>query len=124
MSYEDEVFLRYTREIGLILILQQDLREANKHVKHGNALAGRYRAPSPHLVSRIAGLVWDNSSSGVGFIKSMTPLQRHAELLYAETLFAKVRTCFMVLVKRTEFTFRSSVAKHRRCWVLSPLEAG
>ena len=97
MSYEDEVFVRHTRVTGSILTLEQDLQEANKHVKHGNALAGRYRAPSPHLVSRIAGLVWDNSSSGTGFIKSMTPLQRHAELLYAETLFAKVRTCFIVL---------------------------
>lgn len=60
-------------------------------MKHGNALANRYRAPAPRLVSRIAGLVWENSSTGVGFIKSMTAVQRHAELLYAETLFAKVR---------------------------------
>ncbi|THG96567.1 hypothetical protein EW145_g7756 [Phellinidium pouzarii] len=74
MSYEDE-----------------DLQEANKHVKHGNNLAFKHRAPPAPLVSRIAGLVWENSAIGVGFIKSMTPVQRHAELLYAET-FLSFRT--------------------------------
>ncbi|KAI5118785.1 hypothetical protein M0805_005015 [Coniferiporia weirii] len=72
MSYEDK-----------------DLQEANKQVKHGNNLAHRHRAPPAPLVSRIAGLVWENSATGIGFIKTMTPVQRHAELLYAETLFAK-----------------------------------
>lgn len=30
------------------------------------------------------------NTSGVGFIKSMTPVERHAELVYAESLFEKV----------------------------------
>lgn len=72
------------------LMIGQDLRDANRQVRHGNLLAHRHRAPVPPLLSRIVGLVWDNSASGVSFIKTMTPVQLHAELLYAETLFAKV----------------------------------
>ncbi|EJD05281.1 uncharacterized protein FOMMEDRAFT_18880 [Fomitiporia mediterranea MF3/22] len=72
MSYEDE-----------------DLQEASKQVKHGNSLAYQHRAPAPPLVSRIVGLVWETSVTGVSAIRNMTPVQRHAELLYAETLFAK-----------------------------------
>ncbi|KAL5496106.1 hypothetical protein ACEPAH_3023 [Sanghuangporus vaninii] len=72
MSYEDD-----------------DLQEASKQIRRSNQLANQHRAPSPPLLSRIVGLVWDNSATGVSFIKSMTPVQRHAELLYAETLFGK-----------------------------------
>ncbi|KAH8108397.1 hypothetical protein DFH11DRAFT_1634250 [Phellopilus nigrolimitatus] len=67
----------------------EDLQEAIRHVKHGNNLAYQYRAPPAPFVSRLAGLVWENSATGVGSIRNMTSVQRHAELLYAETLFAK-----------------------------------
>lgn len=38
------------------------------------------------------------NTSGVGFIKSMSTLERHAELVYAESLFEKVSSCPYVLL--------------------------
>ncbi|KAA1467016.1 hypothetical protein DENSPDRAFT_768100 [Dentipellis sp. KUC8613] len=67
MSYEDE-----------------DLLAAIGHTKHGNAVATQHRKRSVSLPWRLAG--W---SSGVGWIKGMTPVERHAELVYAESLFEK-----------------------------------
>ena len=61
------------------------------HTKHGNVIASQHRKKAASITSRIAGLViGSNSSSGVGFVKSMTAVERHAELIYAETLFQKV----------------------------------
>ena len=63
----------------------QDLLAAIGHTKHGNNVAQQHRKTAS-FASRIAGLV--SSSSEVNWIKSMTPVERHAELMYAETLFA------------------------------------
>lgn len=53
-------------------------------------IAQQHRKKSPALATRIAGFVVGSAStSGVGWVKSMTPVERHAELIYAETLFEK-----------------------------------
>lgn len=57
------------------------------HTRHGNVLAQQHRK-SHSLAGRFAGLVL-NSHSGINWIKSMNALERHAELIYAETLFEK-----------------------------------
>lgn len=73
MSYEDE-----------------DLLAALNHIKHGNAIAIQHRKRAASLPTRLAGLVVGSlNTSGVGFIKSMTNVERHAELVYAESLFEK-----------------------------------
>ena len=69
----------------------QDLEDAKVAVIHGNNLASQHRAPSASLLTRLAGLLWDNTTSNVAQFMAMIPSQRHTELLYAETLFAKVR---------------------------------
>ena len=70
----------------------QDLLAAIQHVKHGNAIAQQHRKRAAALPTRLAGLVIGSlNTSGVGFVKTMTPVERHAELVYAETLFEKVR---------------------------------
>lgn len=70
----------------------QDLLAAIGHVKHGNAIAQQHRKRTAALPTRLAGLVIGSlNTSGVGFIKSMTDVERHAELVYAESLFEKVR---------------------------------
>lgn len=69
----------------------QDLLAAIGHVKHGNGIAQQHRKRSAALPTRLAGLVLSSlNTSGVGFVKSMTDVERHAELVYAETLFEKV----------------------------------
>ncbi|KLO18664.1 hypothetical protein SCHPADRAFT_899460 [Schizopora paradoxa] len=70
MSYEDD-----------------DLLSAIGHTRHGNVIAQQHRKKSP-LTTKITGFV-TGSTSGVNFVKSMTPVERHAELIYAETLFEK-----------------------------------
>jgi hypothetical protein len=37
------------------------------------------------------------NTTGVGFVKTMTDVERHAELVYAESLFEKVRLSTSVL---------------------------
>ncbi|KAI0295131.1 hypothetical protein B0F90DRAFT_1811542 [Multifurca ochricompacta] len=70
MSYEDD-----------------DLLSAIGHAKHGNIIANEHRKKAASLPFRLAGFV--TGSSGVNWIKSMTPVERHAELVYAESLFEK-----------------------------------
>ncbi|KAL1748304.1 hypothetical protein HDZ31DRAFT_79835 [Schizophyllum fasciatum] len=73
MSYEDE-----------------DLLAGIQHTKRGNHVAQQHRKKAPYFTSRIAGLVVSSfSTSGVDWIRSMTPVERHAELTYAESLFEK-----------------------------------
>lgn len=48
----------------------------------------QHRKRAASLPWRLAGYV--TGSSGVSWIKSMTPVERHAELVYAESLFEKV----------------------------------
>ncbi|GJJ13980.1 hypothetical protein Clacol_008237 [Clathrus columnatus] len=68
MSYEDE-----------------DLVAAIAIVKHGNNVAAQHRKRSS-FATKLASLV---TSPSVSFVKSMTIIERHAELTYAETLFEK-----------------------------------
>ncbi|KAI0270398.1 hypothetical protein BC834DRAFT_511339 [Gloeopeniophorella convolvens] len=70
MSYEDD-----------------DLLAAIGHTKHGNAIASKHRKKSASLPFRLAGYV--TGANGVNWVKSMTDVERHAELVYAESLFEK-----------------------------------
>ncbi|KAI0049076.1 hypothetical protein FA95DRAFT_1489914 [Auriscalpium vulgare] len=70
MSYEDE-----------------DLLAAIGHTKHGNHVAAQHRKKSASLPWRLAGYV--TGGSGISWVKSMTPVELHAELVYAESLFEK-----------------------------------
>lgn len=66
-----------------------DLLAAIGHTRHGNQIAQVHRKKAGSYVSRFAGYVTGSDTSGVGFIKSMTVAERHAELTYAESLFEK-----------------------------------
>ncbi|KAF8575741.1 hypothetical protein K439DRAFT_1641118 [Ramaria rubella] len=68
MSYEDE-----------------DLAAAIAIVKHANGIASQHRKRNS-FSSKLASLV---TSPSVSFVKSMTPIERHAELVFAETTFEK-----------------------------------
>ncbi|KAF5323980.1 hypothetical protein D9611_008246 [Ephemerocybe angulata] len=68
MSYEDE-----------------DLLSALNHAKRGNLIASQHRKKQG-LFGPLVSVI---HSGGVGWIKSMTPVERHAELVYAESLFEK-----------------------------------
>ncbi|KZT66217.1 hypothetical protein DAEQUDRAFT_675510 [Daedalea quercina L-15889] len=75
---------------GLMSFEDEDLLAASNHVKHGNTIANEHRKRAASLPTRLVGLVLGSlNTSGVGWIKSMTPVERHAELVYAETLFEK-----------------------------------
>jgi len=75
---------------GLMSFEDEDLLAAIGHVKHGNAIAQQHRKRAAALPTRLAGLVIGSlNTSGVGFVKSMTEVERHAELVYAESLFEK-----------------------------------
>lgn len=62
-----------------------------QHTKQGNAVAAAHLKKAGFRGSRLAGYVVSAVHSGlsVSFIKSMTDLERHAELVYAESLFEK-----------------------------------
>jgi len=68
---------------------ENDINAALEAVKNATTVAGQHRRPSSSLTARLAGLVVGGSSSGIGFFKSMTPVERHAELVYAECLLQK-----------------------------------
>ena len=68
----------------------QDLLAGIAHTKRGNVIANQHRKKQAFLGSRLAGYVVSTlHSSGIGFIKGMTEVERHAELVYAESLFEK-----------------------------------
>ena len=72
----------------------KDLLAAIGHTRHGNAIASQHRKPQASLATRLAGYVVGSlHTSGVAWIQDMTPVERHAELVYAESLFEKV--CFL-----------------------------
>lgn len=94
MSFEDEVGdlhpvnSSYNR---CIFPYTQDLLSALGHLKHGSAIAYQHRKRAASLPTRLVGLVVGSlNTSGVGWIKSMTPVERHAELVYAESLYERV----------------------------------
>jgi len=74
----------------LSCIPKQDLLSAMGHTKHGYTIASEHRKRAASLPFRLAGYV--TGSTGVDWVKSMTPVERHAELVYAESLFEKART--------------------------------
>ncbi|EIN05662.1 hypothetical protein PUNSTDRAFT_74230 [Punctularia strigosozonata HHB-11173 SS5] len=66
MSYEDE-----------------DIERALGHVRTGNAVAQAHRKRPTSFAGRLAGYVVGSS------VKAMTPVERHAELVFAESTFEK-----------------------------------
>lgn len=96
MSFEDEVRVGHSLSTSTVLRrVIQDLLAAIDHVKNGNAVAQQHRKRTAALPTRLAGLVIGSlNTSGVGFIKTMSDVERHAELVYAETLFEKVKSTF------------------------------
>jgi hypothetical protein len=90
MSYEDEV-RALDSLLFSVLTNTQDLLAGIHHTRHGNHIANQHRKKQAFLGSRLAGYVVSHLSSGVSHIKGMTAVERHAELVYAESLFEKVR---------------------------------
>ncbi|PPQ91091.1 hypothetical protein CVT25_013129 [Psilocybe cyanescens] len=79
---------------GLMSYEDPDLLSGIAHTKHGNHIASLHRKKAAFLGSRVAGYVVSSVSSAlspgsVQWIKSMTDVERHAELVYAESLFEK-----------------------------------
>ena len=74
----------------------QDLLAGLIHTQQGNHIASQHRKKQSFLGSRLAGYVFSALHSPVHFIKSMTPVERHAELVYAESLFEKVTRPYIV----------------------------
>ncbi|KAF8659477.1 hypothetical protein AX16_001844 [Volvariella volvacea WC 439] len=79
---------------GLMSYADEDLLSALGHAKHGNLIASQHRKKATLFGSRLAGFVANTISSTsnagiIGFIKGMTDVERHAELVYAESLFEK-----------------------------------
>lgn len=64
-----------------------DLANALEICKATQVTASALRKPSDSIVSRLGGLV--KTGAGVHRVKMMTPLERHAELVYAETALMK-----------------------------------
>ncbi|KAJ7506158.1 hypothetical protein B0H11DRAFT_2186288 [Mycena galericulata] len=75
---------------GLMSYADEDLLDALGHTKQGVLIASQHRKKAPYFTSRLAGYVVSSlNTTGVGFVKTMTDVERHAELVYAESLFEK-----------------------------------
>ncbi|KAI9457359.1 hypothetical protein HD554DRAFT_2142813 [Boletus coccyginus] len=75
---------------GLMSFEDKDLLSAINHTRRGNSIASVHRRPAPSLAGRLAGyIVPGMSNSGTEWIAQMTPVERHAELVYAESLYEK-----------------------------------
>ncbi|PPQ75306.1 hypothetical protein CVT24_007499 [Panaeolus cyanescens] len=88
---------------GLMSYEDEDLLAAIGHTKHGNHIASQHRKKQPFFSSLASSLPihlpgtgsvgvsgdTPTASSSVLFIKGMTDVERHAELVYAESLFEK-----------------------------------
>ncbi|TBU46751.1 hypothetical protein BD309DRAFT_998854 [Dichomitus squalens] len=72
---------------ALMSFEDKDLQEALTHLNRGNELAAAHRAPVTSFSAKVSGLIW--GAKRVDAIRAMTAVQRHAELLFAETTFAK-----------------------------------
>jgi hypothetical protein len=81
------------------------------HTKHGNSIANEHRKKAASLPFRLAGYVTGNT--GVNWVKSMTPVELHAELVYAESLFEKARPSLPLVLCRG-----AQRADPRLCWGL------
>ncbi|KAK0191720.1 hypothetical protein F5146DRAFT_929724 [Armillaria mellea] len=66
-----------------------DIVAAMGHTKHATMVASKHRKVSS-FTSRLAGyLVPSLHTTGIGLVQSMTPVERHAELIYAESIFER-----------------------------------
>ncbi|KAF8632740.1 hypothetical protein AX15_001709 [Amanita polypyramis BW_CC] len=74
---------------ALISYADEDLLAAIGHSQQGNHIASMHRKKQSFLGSRIAGYVVSALHSSVHLIKTMTPVELHAELVYSESLFTK-----------------------------------
>ncbi|KIM66408.1 hypothetical protein SCLCIDRAFT_1211163 [Scleroderma citrinum Foug A] len=74
---------------GLMSFEDKDLHTAINDTKRGNAIAAAHRKQSPSLAGRLASYIVPGLHSGPEWIAQMTPLERHAELVYAESLYEK-----------------------------------
>ncbi|KAG1736065.1 hypothetical protein EDD22DRAFT_1010255, partial [Suillus occidentalis] len=75
---------------GLMSFEDKDLLAAINHTKHGIAVASAHRKRPGSLAGRLAGYIVPSlSTSGTEWIAGMTPVERHAELMYAESLYQK-----------------------------------
>lgn len=72
---------------GLMTFDAEDLNAALDIAKATAITASTLRRPTESVLSKIGGLV--RSGHGVQRVKQMTPLERHAELVYAETILIK-----------------------------------
>jgi hypothetical protein len=86
------------------------------HIKHGNTIANEHRKKAASLPFRLAGYVTGNT--GVNWVKSMTDVERHAELVYAESLFEKVKHSGASLSLANNPSLIIGVADRRLCWGL------
>lgn len=57
------------------------------HIKHANTIANEHRKKAASLPFRLAGYVTGSNN----WTKRMSPVELHAELVYAESLFEKAR---------------------------------
>ncbi|KAF9523683.1 hypothetical protein CPB83DRAFT_775027 [Crepidotus variabilis] len=75
---------------GLMSYEDEDLLAGIAHIKRGNQIADLHRKKPAFFGSRLAGFVVSSlQPTGISFIKGMTAVERHAELVYAESLFEK-----------------------------------
>ncbi|KAH7920441.1 hypothetical protein BV22DRAFT_804226 [Leucogyrophana mollusca] len=75
---------------GLMSFEDKDLLDAIGHTRHGNTIASQHRKRQSSFTTRLAGYIVPSlSTSSVEWIKEMTPVERHAELVFAESLFEK-----------------------------------
>jgi hypothetical protein len=76
-------------------LVVQDLLAAIDRTKHGIIVASAHRRRPSSFAGRLAGYIVPSlSTSGTEWIAAMTPVERHAELVYAESLYQKVRRHF------------------------------
>jgi hypothetical protein len=63
--------------------------------KHGITVASAHRRRPGSFAGRLAGYIVPSlSTNGTEWIAAMTPVERHAELVYAESLYQKVGHLF------------------------------
>ena len=72
---------------GMMTFDSNDLANALELCKQTSLTASELRRPSDSIVSRLGGLV--RAGAGVARVKAMSALERHAELVYAETALMK-----------------------------------
>ena len=65
----------------------KDLANALELCKATSVTAAALRKPSDSIVTRMSGVI--RTGVGIQRVKAMTPLERHAELVFAETSLMK-----------------------------------